>query len=176
MKNRIILLIAIAIGFSSCEEVEKLTQFTMSFDNQVTIPSTAIVNVPVSIKTPEVPTNSESVFSGNNTNAASIEEIKLQEMRLTIISPSGNNFNFFKSVEVFMQAEGLPEVSLASETNVADGLTILGLNTTDANIKDYITKDKFKIRVTTTTDEAITQDHEVNVKTVYFVDAKVLGQ
>ena len=176
MKNRIIALVLVTMSLGACKEVDKLTQFTMSFDNQVTIPANTIINTPVSFSTPEVPTNSESIFDQNKTNAASIEEIKLQSMVLTLISPAGNNFNFFKSVEVFIKAEGLPEIALGSETDVSDGLTNLGLNTSDADIQDYITANKFSIRVATTTDEAITQDHEINIKTVFFVDAKILGQ
>ena len=176
MKTRFILIIALLVGLSACEEVDQLTQFTMDFNNKVTLPANTVINTPISISIPDISTNSASTFSGNNTSAGAIEEIKLQQMQLSIVSPAGSNFNFFKSVEVFMQAEGLPEVSVGSETNVADGLTLLGLNTTDANLKDYITKDKFSIRFSTTTDEAITQDHEINVKTVFFIDAKILGQ
>lgn len=176
MKTRFILIVALLVGLSACEEVDQLTQFTMDFNNKVTLPANAVINTPISISIPDISTNSASTFSGNNTSAGAIEEIKLQQMQLSIVSPAGSNFNFFKSVEVFMQAEGLSEVSVGSETNVADGLTLLGLNTTDANLKDYITKDKFSIRFSTTTDEAITQDHEINVKTVFFIDAKILGQ
>lgn len=165
-----------AMSTFGCKEVEKLTQFTMDFDSQVTIPANAPINIPISVATPEVPTNSQSTFDGNKTNAASIDEIQLQTMTLTVISPAGNNFDFFKSVEVFMTAEGLAEVSLGSNTDVADGITSLDLTTTGVNIKDYITAEKFSIRVATTTDEVITQDHEINIKTVFFVDAKVLGQ
>ena len=176
MKTRIVVLLAILISLSACKELDELTQFTMDFNNKVTIPANTVINTPISISVPDISTNSASTFSGNNTNAGAIEEIKLQQMQLSIVSPAGSNFNFFKSVEVFMQAEGLPEVAVASETNVADGLTLLGLNTSDANLKEYITKDKFSIRFSTTTDEAITQDHEINVKTVFFIDAKILGQ
>ena len=176
MKNRILALAVVIMGFGACKEVGKLTQFTMSFDNQVTIPANTLTNIPVSFSTPEVPTNSQSTFDGNNTNAGSIEEIKLQNMTLTVISPAGNNFNFFKSVEVFIKAEGFSEVLIGSDNDVTDGTTSLSLTTSEANIKDYITANKFSIRVATTTDEAISQDHEINIKSVFFVDAKVLGQ
>ncbi|MFT6166798.1 MAG: hypothetical protein ACJAV5_001695 [Vicingaceae bacterium] len=176
MKSRIIALALILIAFSGCEEVEKLTQFTMNFDNQVTIPANTLINIPVNLATPEIPTNSQSTFAGNNTNAASIDEIKLQSMTLTIITPADSNFNFLKSIEVFINSEGLSEVPLGSNTDIANGITSLNLTTTGANIKDYITANKFSIRVATTTDEAIVQDHEININTIFLIDAKVLGQ
>ena len=99
MRSRIILVALVLIGFSSCEEVDKLIQFNMSFDNQITIPSNTLINIPVSLSTPDIATNSEATFAGKETNAASIDEIKLQSLTLTIITPANSNFNFFKSVE-----------------------------------------------------------------------------
>ncbi len=176
MRSRIILVALVLIGFSSCEEVDKLTQFNMSFDNQITIPANTLINIPVSLSTPDIATNSEATFAGKETNAASIDEIKLQSLTLTIITPANSNFNFFKSVEVFINSNGLPEAALGSNPNVADGITTLNLTTTDANIKDYITAESFSIRFSTTTDETIGQDHEININTVFLIDAKVLGQ
>tara|TARA_R110002111_G_scaffold63041_2_gene104307 strand:+ start:137 stop:667 length:531 start_codon:yes stop_codon:yes gene_type:complete len=176
MKSNFIALALILLAFTGCKEVEKLTQFTMSFDNQVTIPANTLINIPVNLATPEIPTNSQSTFSGNNTNAASIDEIILQSMSLTIITPADSNFNFLKSIEVFINSEGLSEVPLGSNTDVKDGIISLNLTTTGANIKDYITANKFSIRVATTTDEVITEDHEININTIFLIDAKVLGQ
>ncbi|MDC1451112.1 hypothetical protein N8371_01665 [Vicingaceae bacterium] len=175
MRNRIIIAFLL-VGFSGCKEVDKLTQFTMSFNNQVTIPTNTIINIPVSLSTPDIPTNSQATFADKETSAASIDEIKLQSMSLTIVTPADSNFNFFKSIEVFINSDGLSEVALGSNPDVADGITTLNLTTTDVNIKDYITAEKFSIRIATTTDQAIGQDHELNINAVFLIDAKVLGQ
>ena len=176
MRNRIIIIGLLLIGFSGCKEIEKLTQFTMGYDSQVTIPANTVINLPVSFSTPDISTNAQSTFESKNTNAASVDEIKLQSMTLTIITPAGNNFNFFKSIEVFINTEGLPEVALGFDTDVADGITTLNLTTSEENIKNYVTAEKFTIRIATTTDEAITEEHQLNINTIYLVDAKVLGQ
>ncbi|MFT4756201.1 MAG: hypothetical protein ACI91R_000846 [Vicingaceae bacterium] len=175
-KTGTVLLALVIMSSFGCKELEKLTQFTMSFNSKITIPSTSIVDLPVSVRTPAIPTNSEALFSQNETNAASIDEIQLQSMTLTIDNPANSTFNFFKSVEVFMDADGLSEVSLGSKTDVVDGLISLDLTTTGANIKEYILRNEFTIRVQTTTDETINSDHEININTVFFVDAKILGQ
>ena len=118
----------------------------MNFDTQVTLPASPVSNVPISISSPSIPTNSQAVFSGKDTRQDLIEEIILSKMDLNIIAPTGNNLDFFESIEVFMSASDLPEVSIASKMNIADGLSILKLDPSGANIKDYIKKADFSLR------------------------------
>lgn len=73
MRNRIVVLALLLIGFSGCKEVEELTQFTMSFNNQVTIPANSAVNIPINLSAPDIQTNAQATFANNETNAASID-------------------------------------------------------------------------------------------------------
>ncbi|MBL4709807.1 MAG: hypothetical protein JKY48_15345 [Flavobacteriales bacterium] len=176
MKNKIAIISLLVISTLACKDVEKLTEFTMEINSSVTIPKNPVSGVPVDISTPDLPTNSEAIFSGKNTRQDLIEEIKLTNMDLKIISPSGSNLDFFKSVSVYMSANGLPEISLATKTDVPDSLTELALDASGSNIKEYLKKNNFSLRFIIETDQAVPQNHDLDVQMVYFVDAKILGQ
>lgn len=161
---------------SSCEEAEKLTQFNIDYNTTVTIPSTFGVQVPFDVSTPAINTSSTSTFESNDTRKDLIEEIQLTEMTLTINSPSGADFSFLESIEVFISADSLDEVRIAYQdsVDVAAGES-LSLTTTGVDLQEYIKADEFSLRINAVTDEAISQDHELNIYTKFFVDAELFG-
>lgn len=175
MKNFILLSLVI-IGFYSCKEVDKLTQFNMEFNETATISSTVAISTPFDIITPEISTNSEATFSNNDTRKDLIEEIKLTTMDLTIISPANGDFSFLNSIEVFINADGLAETKIASKNNIPDDATAVVMETVDVDIKEYVKAESFSLRFNTTTDELVSPDYDINIRSIFFVDAKVLGQ
>ncbi|WCL81104.1 hypothetical protein PPO43_14105 [Saprospira sp. CCB-QB6] len=161
---------------SSCEEAEKLTQFNLDYNSTVTIPSTFGVQVPFDVSTPAISTSASSQFESNDTRKDLIEEIQLTEMTLTINSPSGADFSFLESIEVFISADSLGETRIAYQDSVAVAAgESLSLTTTGVDLQEYIKADEFSLRVNAVTDEAISQDHELNIYTKFFVDAKIFG-
>jgi hypothetical protein len=75
-----------------------------------------------------------------------------------------------------MNAEALPEVLLGSKENIPNNTgNTLELDIPDIDLKEYIKKDKFSIRLSTVTDELITQDHQIEIYSQFRVDAKILG-
>ena len=49
------------------------------------------------------------------------------------------------------------------------------LETSNADLQEYIKKDNFNLRLNTVTDEIITSDHHIDIHSVFFVDARILG-
>ena len=178
MKKKIItVLIILMITQHSCKEVDKFTQFDMEYTSSITIPSSTIINIPFNVNTPDVQSNSKSTFEGNDTRADLIEEISLTKSVLTITSPSDGNFNFLKSVAIYINAEGLSESKIAWKDNIPNNSEkTLNLETTGSDLKEYIKKDEFTLEVETVTDETIAVDHKIDVYSVFHVDAKILGQ
>lgn len=165
------------IGITACTKLDKFTQFEMSFDNTVVIPSTSIIDLPFNLVTPDMETNSSSTFAANNTRKDKIEEIILTELKLTLNAPAEEDFSFLKSIVIYINAEGLEEQTVASKEDIpSDVGRELELDVSGIDLQAYIKKDAFSLRVGTVTDEALDEDHEVNVHTVFYVDAKVLGQ
>lgn len=174
MKKYFSILIITLLVFS-CDKIDELTKFNMDYNMQVTIPATTGINLPFDILTPDTETNSESTFESNDTRKDLVEEIKLAKLQLQINSPSDADFSFLESIEVFISAEGLSEVEIASKTDVPENISILDLEVVDTDLKDFIKKDSYSLRLNTVTDEAMSTDHTIDVKSTFFVDAKIFG-
>lgn len=165
----------LAVLLSNCSKLDELTKFDVDYDTQVTIPSTTGINLPFDVLTPDTETNSESTFESNDTRKDLIEEIKLTKLQLFISSPSDADFSFLESIDIFISADGLEELKIASKVEVPETVSALDLEVSDADLKEYIKKDSYSLRLNTVTDEAMSQDHQVDVKSTFFVDAKILG-
>ncbi|MBL7812599.1 MAG: hypothetical protein JNL57_10290 [Bacteroidetes bacterium] len=162
---------------SNCKKIDKLTQFTLSYKERVVVPATASINLPFNLFTPDITTNSESEFEVHDTRKERVENIRLKTLNLTLIQPSNGQFSFLKSITIYISAEGLPEEKIAWKDNIpANPGKQLELETANTNLRDYIKKDKFKLRIALVTDEVLTSDQEVEVHSAFFVDARVLGQ
>jgi hypothetical protein len=164
--------------FSSCDKIDKLTQFNLKYDTEVTIKSATIVNVntPFNFYTPAVKTNSESELEVNDSRKDLVEDIKVKELKMTIKAPEGQTFDFLKSIKSFIKAEGLEEKMIAWKPDMTDdGSTTITLETADDNLKDYILEDSFQLRTETVTDQLITQDTQIGINAVFWVDARILG-
>lgn len=158
MKKTILLLASafMLFGISSCQkakdQLDQLTEFDIPYSNNITIPESTLNNTisataPLDIKTPDVPTNSSSIFSNNKTSSDLISEIKMKS--LTISVPTGN-LDFIKSISIYINASGLSEALVASKLTVPVGQTSVSMDMGDVNIKDYIKKDNISFRVTGT--------------------------
>ncbi|RKR07932.1 hypothetical protein CLV91_2693 [Maribacter vaceletii] len=174
--KKIVFLFCALIAFTSCDKLDDLTKFDMEFDTSVVIESAVNVNLPFSVQSPDVETNSESEFEINDTRKDLIEDIRLKNLKLIITTPDDGDFTFLESLEVFISAEGLEDVKIASITEVPDTVgNTIDLETFDIDIKEYIKKDVFSLKLETVTDKVITEDYHIDVETVFFVDAKILG-
>lgn len=171
-----LLLLNFLILFFQCDELDKLTHFNIDNKSEFTIESTTIIDNPFDIYTPDITTNSSTEFSNNDTRADLIESIKLKSLRLNIKSPADGNFNFLKSVNIYINATDLDEVEIANiEDLTDDDLSTLNLHTINTELKDYLKKDSYTLRVKTVTDQVISEDYVIEADATFRVDAKVLG-
>ena len=174
--KRYILLIGFLILTSACSVVDNFTKFNMDFNQSATIPASSLINTPIDITLPDIQTNSVSTFEINETNKDLIEEVKLTSLIMQISAPSNSNFSFLEHIEIFMVADGLPELKIAYKEGVSNSIgSELTLDVSDNDLKEYIKKDVFKIRIRTIFDEVLDSDHTIDMKSVFFVDAKILG-
>ncbi|MEO9892163.1 hypothetical protein [Aurantibacter sp.] len=159
----------------SCSKLDELTKFNIDYETEVTIPASTGISLPFDIFTPDTETNSESKFESNDTRKDLIESIKLTKLQLDITSPDDADFSFIESIEVYINAEGLDEILIAYKEDVSETASILDLDVTDIELKEYIKKDSYSLRLNTVTDETLGQDHEIDVNSTFYVDAKILG-
>lgn len=176
MKKLQFSILLVTLLLMGCDSLGKLTQFDMPFSASVTVPASSPISLPLNIPTPDIETNSESFFSTNKIDPDLIDKVALKKLELSITSPTNGNFNFLESIEVYINAEGYEETKIAWLNNVPkNGATTLELTVDQTDFKKYILKDKFSLKVRTTTDELITTNHTIDIKTLFLIDVKVLG-
>ena len=128
---------------NSCKKIDQFTQFSMDFNNEIVIPSSTGISLPINLLTPELETNSESTFEVNDTRKDLIEEIRLTSLILTLNAPDNADFSFLESISVYMNAQDLPEVEIAWEDDVPDNAgNQISLNVSNEDFKEYIKKDE----------------------------------
>ena len=177
MKKVLLVFIVPLMVLIGCKKIDKLTQFDMDYNETIVIPSSSGINLPFNLFTPDIKSNSESTFAVNDTRKDLIEEIILTQLDLTLTSPSNGDLGFLKSIEIYLSADGLSDVKVAWKDDIPSSVDkYLELETTNIDLKEFIKKDEFALKVTTVTNEILTSDHHIDVHSVFFVDAKVLGQ
>lgn len=161
---------------SSCEKLDQeFTQFTVEYTSKVTIENGIGINLPLDILTPEMETNAEAEFAVHDTRKDLIEEILLEEMSLKVTSPSNQRLDFLNSIKVYINAEGLSEVEIAFKDPVPEDVgDELQLDVNNNNLREYIIKDKFSLRVEIVSDQLTGQDVDIDVFSKFFVDAKLI--
>lgn len=159
----------------SCEEVNDLTKFDIEYEKTFTIPGTIGIDTPITIPTPDITTNSEEKFSGNDTKKELVEEIIMKQLTLSIQSPSDGDFSFLERLTIYIDAEGMEQTKIATRESIPDDVgSTLEMETPSVDLKEYIFKDSFKLKTTVTTDETIMEDHEIKADMVFTVDAELL--
>ncbi|WP_405293421.1 hypothetical protein [Algibacter sp. Ld11] len=160
----------------SCDALDELTKFEINYTESVVIQSTTLVDIPFVMETPEVTTNSESTFENNNTKKDLIEAINLTDMELELTSPEEGNFNFLNSINIYISAEDEEEILIAWIDEVPETTdNSLLLDTTSEDLKVYIKSDTYTLRVEAVIDELISENHNIDVNSTFFVDAKIFG-
>lgn len=176
MRASFIVLIFTVFFAQSCKKADSFTQFYMDYSTEFVVQSSVGINLPFNMYSPNITTNSESTFENNDTRKDKVEEIFIEQLVLSVKSPSGGDLNFLKSLHLYLSAGSLPEIEVAwIDNHTDDESTAILLNTTDANLKDYIIEDSFNIRSETTTDQIILNDYTLGADMKFWVDAKVLG-
>ena len=160
--------------FSGCEKVqEKLEfEFEMGYSTTITVPSSIGISIPLSLPTPEMESRAEEKFESEGTESDLVKEIRLKSTSLRILSPAGKTFSFLNSVQIFLNADGLPEILLASKNNIDDSIgNQLLLDTSDDFLDAYVKSPMFSLRSEIVTDETLFQDVEIQIDVVFQVVA-----
>jgi hypothetical protein len=158
--KKIAIVLAALICFQ-CKEVDDLLTFTISDQVTITVPGSSVTNLPIDLATPDITTNSSQKFANNNTEASLVKDIKLQELKLTIQSPSGKTFNFLKSIQLYISTDSNNEILLAGLDNVPMNVSSITLTPTQQKLDTYAKASSYKLRTSIVTQEAITSNVEM---------------
>lgn len=168
--------VLIAMMISGCKLIDKLTRFNVDYSTNFTIPSTVLLGLPLDIVPSSVTTNSDQTFSNNNTSADHIKSVQLSKLKLSIVNPSGQKFDFLKSAVIYISADGLPKVQVASIDNIDDSSvgSSIDLTPTALDLKDYLIKSSYTVSETVTTSKSITQNVDVRADAEFTVQGQLL--
>ena len=159
---------------AACNQPATVT-FSMDYVSEVVVPSSTGVTLPFDMWTPEQETDSKAQFEVNDTRKDLVEQITLETCQLSIKYPSDQNFDFLNSIDLYLTAEGLDEILIASKKNIPEnGSKTITLDPTGKDFKEYIKKDNFTLRVNTKTDKTVTREVGIEVYTDFSVKARLI--
>jgi len=168
------LLLLLLLAGGSCKKVLSLVRFQVNDSSTFTIPAVGITGTQLPL--PGVPVTSTSVntYQANNTQASRVQDVTLDELKLTIIDPPGQNFNALKniSIDIATDANGSNRVPLASLRNIPAGQTTISL-TPAANTKldVYLQNGSYTLFATAELSQAVLQQTTLRAEARYNVSA-----
>ncbi len=178
MKTTFLILITGLILFTGCnlkEKIDEIATFNINNSAEITLPSSTGINLPIDIRTPDVNTSSQQSFENNNTRADLVENVNLSELTLTITNPGDRTFSFLKSLEIYISNDSEGSTLIAEIQDIPENVGgELDLETTGANLDEYIKEDSYSLQFEAVTDETTNSETDITAEMVFEVRAKVL--
>ena len=103
-----------------------------------------------------------------------IDSVFVRSLTLTVVSPDDGDFDWLDSIEFFVEAEGLDRVAIASGSNFADGLRVIGLDVSGVDLAPYVAAPSLDI-TTDATGRPPVEDTTIDAQIVLDVDVNVKG-
>jgi hypothetical protein len=161
----------LALFIVSCSVVDSLFTFNVTTQTTFKIASGFPLNLATEIITPDVTTNSSTVFQNNNTKADLVKDVKLSELKLTITDPTDKTFSFLKSIHLYISTDANDEIELAYLDDITSTVNTLNLICTSQKLDKYIKASSYKIRAKAVIKESVTKDITVKSEMKFKVTA-----
>lgn len=144
--NSTIIMFISVLTMGGC--LEKLTSVNFDYTTKATIPVEAIEAPGEYVIGESVLTSTlKEELEKNNTSLDLLDELTLRSAKVSI-SDSTLNFNSIEKIELYISADGSPEVLIASKNPVLDNLNNIELTVNSSeNLANYIKATTFTYRV-----------------------------
>ncbi|MHA4844962.1 hypothetical protein ACX0G7_12395 [Flavitalea antarctica] len=173
MKKTIYCLLLFSFGFASCKKLSNLLTFEISNSENIKIPASGILTVPIISPVP-VTMNSEESFENNNTRANLVKDVVLKKLTLTITDPAAENFNFLKSIRIYIGTDNNDKVPLASLDNIPMGVSTIELISDNSKLDKYVKASSYKLYTEVEIKSNITKELNVRADSKFKVTADPL--
>lgn len=157
----------------SCKKLNELLTFEISNSENITIPASGLVNLPIISPVP-VTVNSQESFENNNTNANLVKDVSLRKLTLTITDPAAENFNFLKSIKIYIGTDQNDKVPLASLDNVPTGVSTIELISNNSKLDKYIKASSYTLYTEVSLRSSVTNELTVRADSKFKVTADPL--
>ncbi len=160
----------------SCSDLNEYTQYRTSLEHTAVLPASAVPQEEITIETPFIETQYETIYEKINSSADLVEEVKIETLTLRLESPSSGSFDFIKDLELYAQIEGEDPVKIGAAYDLDSNQSMeIHPEISDINFKDFFQKDKVKIVLSGTPIKQLTEDHHINAKLDLMINLKILG-
>lgn len=173
MKKAVILLGFIVVTIVACKKLSQLLTFEISNTENITIPASGILSVPLISPVP-VTMNSQESFENNNTSANLVKDVILKKLTLTITDPATENFNFLKSIRLYIGTDEYDKVPLASLENVPANVSMIELISSNSKLDKYIKASSYTLYTEVTLKSNVTQELTIRADSRFQVTADPL--
>lgn len=168
-----VVVLVVLIG-TGCKKMDELLTFYINEEETITISSQFPVGIITPISPLTIQTNSEETFRNNNTRAELVKDVTLNKLTLSITSPTDENFDFLRKIEIYISSEGEPEVMIAHLEEVPKGKSSIELVSTNAKLDRYIKSSSYRIRTMAVLAKAVTKDVSIKANMRFRVTADPL--
>lgn len=116
----------------------------------------------------------DSILEAKNVDRDKLKSAKIKKITMTIIEPSGANFDVIDYFDAELSAPGLAMKKVASLNPVPQGQNEVNLNSTNDELLDYIMADKFTYRLTGSKNQPIVDPMKIKIVITFTVVGDVL--
>jgi hypothetical protein len=153
-----VLLLLLTFAGIACDKIEDLLTFYIDQEETIKIESNFPVGVVLPLSPIPVATNSEETFKNNKTRAELVKDVSLDKLVLTISDPSSENFDFLRSIEIYLGNDQGEETMIAYLNEMPKGVNSITLKSTNAKLDKYIKGDTYTVRTRAAIAKPLTRD------------------
>lgn len=169
MKRSFILLPFILL-LLSCNNVED-TEFAIPYSEELELPATFGIEYPVSTELISISTESDDRFLENETTASLLNSARISTAQITISGSTGDDFEFVDQITIFLSADGLDEIEVASIDGADVGDVLLQADLKVIDVKEYLKLPTIQFRLEYTSDGFSNQNRDCVLNVRFTVDA-----
>lgn len=174
-KYSVLLVLSIFL-LTSCKLIDGWTHFEIKYSSAVKLPQDLEVNKSEDVYPDQIAADLEGEVESEGYNPDKIESVELTDLKLTIDAPSGVDFSFLTSAELFMSAGDIAEQRVAWKDEVPAGVgNTLDMSTSSKDLKNFLKQEVVTLRLNIITNTGIVSDYYIGIDTKFLVDVKILG-
>ena len=167
------------LAFTACEESDLSINFDYTKgDIAFTLKAEDVINSngqPIEVSTP-----AQSTVTGEMADYADqldkVESAKLKSLKVTIVSPSTQKFDFVNEVKFYITGKDMDETLVGSASNIDPAASVVELDVNDLNLVEYIRSGEVSTRISVTTSDTIDDDCDMIADMTYQITAAVLNK
>tara|TARA_B110000046_G_scaffold104396_1_gene111845 strand:+ start:323 stop:841 length:519 start_codon:yes stop_codon:yes gene_type:complete len=168
--KKILIFLPFLIFLASCNTNED-TEFTIAYSEVFELPATFGIEYPTSTDLISIATESEDRFEENLTTSDRLNTARISNMQISLTGPTGSDLEFVDRINIFISANGLSEIKVASIDGATTNDVLLQADLEVIDVKEYLKLPTILFRVEYSSDGFSNQNRECVLNVRLTVDA-----